>query len=265
MSSVSFDLVLSIVFATIFIVVISLRKIRKPAKPSLSNAPVLFSNCFASGEDLIQGNVGQTPKEMHFEYYVGGLSLFSDNQTTGVFAFELPFNSNLHLLGIAKNGNTPIVVNTTTSVMEPVDLEGDYSTYFNLYADKNQQAQSRYVLDPAAMVFTIDFCSQFNWEIIEDTLYIMSSGRLPAFDLVDRFVDELRPAIEDPSDRRKNHYRMSYTDMRGRKFNCPVCQRQLVQGDAWLACPSGHGCLLTGGQLLKARKSGAKMPEEVLN
>jgi len=227
---------------------------RRLSHPTTTNSPVLFAQATSEATDLICGYQGSTPSGMQFTYNITGMSLFSNEQTMGVYSVELPFMSGVHLLGCAKHSDTQVDIHTSGSVMERVNLEGNYDDYFTLYADTGQQVQSRYVLDPAAMVFTIDFCRQFNWEIIEDTLYFMNQGHLPSFEIVDQFVAQIRPAVEVPSDRRKNPYRMSYTNFSGRTMLCPICQKQLLEGDQWLECPDGHGSLVTGGQLIEMRE-----------
>lgn len=211
-------------------------------------SPLLFNETVGMNTDIFQGYSGMTPHGLSIEYYVGGLSLFSSETSHGVYAVELPFMSGVHLIGIPKTHSIPLAMSGHD--MEAVTLEGNYNDVFHLYADTGEQVQSRYVLDPKAMVFTIDFCANFNWEIIEDTLYFMSGGRLPGFDIVDQFVEEIRPAVETPRDRPLNPSKLSYTHTVGRTLLCPICQQTLKNGTAWLECPQGHGCLVTGKQLL---------------
>ena len=192
---------------------------------------------------------------MHFTYCVTGVSLFSTNQTRGMYSIELPFTSGVHLLGCATDSDMKIDIQTLGSSMERVELEGDYSNYFTLYADKKQDAKNQYVLDPKAMLFTVDFCRNYNWEIIDDTLYFMNYSQLPSLDIVDEFVSQIRPAVETPSDRRANPYRMSYTDFSGRTILCPLCSVELKEDEQWLECPNEHGGLVTGSQLMKLRQN----------
>lgn len=241
----------------IWLIALIIRRKRSNASPS-ADMPVLLAQTVGGDQELIAGYQDVTPSGMHFTYNLSGMSLFSTETTTGAYSVELPFMSGVHLLGCAKAGNPLVEVNLSGSAMEHVELEGNYSDYFTLYADTEQQVQSRYVLDPTAMVFTMDFCSQFNWEIVEDTLYFMSSGHLPSFAIVDEFVKQIRPAIETASDRRSNPYRMSYNNFAGRTMLCPICQKQLVEGEQWLECPDGHGSLVTGGQLLALRDDAFK-------
>lgn len=210
---------------------------------------------------ILMSTSDATPAGLHIEYYAAVSSVFSPGKTNGIYAIELPFQSRVHLIGVP-NTLLPEIPVTTLRGLEPVQLEGTYNQVFHLYAEAAQQTQSRYLLDPAAMAFTIDFCSQYNWEILGDTLYFLSADKLPSFALVDEFVNQIRPVVEDPSNRQKNHHNMSYIHTNSRKLLCPVCQAQLQPGESWLACPAGHGCLITGKQLLdmRADRLPAKIP-----
>ena len=182
----------------------------------LPESPILLSRM--QGQ-MFNGAWGKTPQGNYFTYVVSGVKLFSDSQTVGTYAVELPFKSGAHIIGIPNSHRFSI----NSDVMEKVTLEGDYPSYFTLYADLLQQVQSRYVLDPSAMVFTVDFCQRFEWEILDDTLYFSSGAVLPSFDIIDTFIDELGPAIEVASDRRKNPYKMSYIGTAVRTMFCPIC------------------------------------------
>lgn len=118
-------------------------------------------------------------------------------------------------------------------------------------------------MDPKAMVFTMDFCAQFDWEIVDDSLYFRSESELPGFAIVDQFVEEIRPAVEVPSDRLVNANKRSYTDTLGLTLLCPICQQPLKNGKAWLACPQGHGCLVTGKQLLDMSNQQEPVPFDI--
>lgn len=241
-----------------------LRKWLLPHHTVGASTPLLLSYGITGGTDLVAAPGGTTPHGMHFDFYISNMSLFSTQQTYGIYTVELPFTSGVHLVGSPTHGDTQINLSDTKG-MEPVTLEGTYNQVFNLYAEPNQQVQSRYVLDPTAMVFTLDFCSKFNWEILNDTLFFMDAEHFPTFEIVDEFVEQIRPAIEVPSDRTKNPYNMSYTQLDGRTFLYPICQQKLVTGTAWLACPGGHGCLVTGKQLMEMREQTEPVPADETN
>ena len=239
----------------------SVRRLRYAYRDIPAGTPILFSDSVGNEIDIIPGTAGTTSHGLHFEFYMTGMSLFSEQQTRGVYAVELPFKSGVHLIGIPVKNETPVAIHHTKG-LERVELEGTYNHVFHLYSERDDQVQSRYVMDPSAMVFTVDFCSNFNWEILGDTLYFMGTESFPTFDLVDQFVEHIRPAVEVPSDRRKNPYKMSYTHLHGRIFLCPICQKQLVAGHAWLACPDGHGCLVTGKQMIEMKAETKPAPED---
>ncbi len=165
---------------------------------------------------------------------------------------DLPFVSRVHLVGIPHSLSNNVVI-MKNNHMEPVILEGDYPNYFLLYAETRQQAESRYVLDPAAMVFTVDFCQDFYWEIQDSTLYFAGQQSMPTFEQIDEFVRQIRPAIESPNPNLTNAAKLSYTERSYRTLTCPFCSEKLVEGKHLLECPAGHGCLLTGKQMMQLR------------
>lgn len=228
----------------------------------LPNAPILMSEALAGGGDVVASTAFLTPHGLHISLFVTTNTLFSALQTRGVYAVELPFVSAAHLIGIPAANDTPINLQRAKGI-EPVELEGTYNQIFHLYAQPNQQVDSRYVLDPSAMAFTMDFCQQFNWEIVGDTLYFMDSGHLPPLTIIDTFIEQIRPALEIPSERYKNPHTLPYANLQARTFLCPVCGIKLMAGDAWLECPNHHGYLVTGKQLLAMRQPDSATPQPV--
>jgi len=119
-----------------------------------------------------------------------------------IYCVQLPFKSQVHILGIPKNDTVvQLEPNMGRSLMEKVVLEGNYQDYFTLYAEKGQQTEARYVLDPAAMAFTVDFCRSHNWEIIGSELYFLQAGAnapddpTTMFDDILSFVKQIEPAV----------------------------------------------------------------------
>ncbi len=236
--------------------------VRRKLRPTAKGSTVLLAHTFQDAEAVpVKG--GTTKTGLYWQYYVGASQALSTMR--GVYAVELPFKSGVHLLGIPKKGED-FDINTWGSVMEPVVLEGDYPNYFSLYADIGEQQQTRFVLDPKAMVFTVDFCKDFSWEIVDDTLYVASEERTAPLDLINQFVREIRPAIEVASDRTQDpQLKMPYAHFEGREIDCPICTKQLVPAAEWLGCPDGHGVLVTGSQLQSIRgvnhAGGVDIPE----
>jgi Zn-finger nucleic acid-binding protein len=222
---------------------------RKGLRPSFRDSPVLLVQ--STQGDVINGHQGNTPAGLPYTYLLGSMNLFSNSDTVGVFAVYLPFQTKAHLVGLPR-GDDKIRLRSFNSAMETVELEGDYPQYFELFADRGQQSDSRYVLDPKAMVFTIDFCKDACWEIANNTLYFFSEAHLPSFEVVDQFVEEIRPAVELPTS--NDHSRIAYGHPQMTTLLCPICGVQLVDGDAWMACPQQHGLLITGRQMRDYRE-----------
>jgi Zn-finger nucleic acid-binding protein len=222
---------------------------RKGLRPSFRDSPVLLVQ--STQGELINGHQGNTPAGLPYTYLLGSLNLFSNDSSIGVFAVYLPFQTKAHLVGLPRGGDK-IQLRSFNSAMEPVELEGDYPQYFQLFADRGQQADSRYILDPKAMVFTIDFCKDAYWEIANNTLYFFSDTQLPSFEILDQFVEEIRPAVEVSTP--KDHSRIAYGHTQMTTLLCPICDTQLVDGDAWLECPQQHGLLITGRQMRDYRE-----------
>lgn len=225
--------------------------VRRKLRPTTEGSTILLAHTFRDATDIIPARSSTTPGGLYWQYLIG--ATFMGDAMRGVYSVELPFTSGVHLLGIPKKGED-FDISTWGSVMEPVELEGDYPDYFSLYADKGEQMESRFVLDPKAMQFTVDFCKEFSWEIVDDALYFASENRPASFGLIDQFVKEIRPALETKSDRTATpQMTMPYAHFEGRSMNCPICSKRLIPSEEWLGCPDGHGVLVTAVQLSDLR------------
>lgn len=213
-----------------------------------SQSSILLSR--VADPKLINGHSGMTPSGMPFIYLISHLALSSRDDVKGLYSIELPFRSGAHLLG------SPVRYDSdyASTGMRELTLEGDYPNYFHLYAAPDQDTHGRYVLDPKAMLFTVEFCQNFQWEIVDDTLHFMSNDKLPSMALVDEFVSQIRPAIEIPSDRQKNPANLPYSGQINRTVRCPICDIALEVDNQYLRCPDGHGLLVTGKQLIDLRQ-----------
>lgn len=191
------------------------------------------------------------------------------NRPSLIYQVTLPFSSSLHLVGIPKQ--TPVAqLNPAGTLMEEVVLEGDYPNYFTLYAEKNMQTDSRYALDPKAMVFTIDFCQSHSWEIVDNQLYfVQATANAPddpttMFEDLDDFVTQIRPAISRPIPAAK----LKQVTPHGKEFRqdlaCPVCASTLENKFDYLSCSDGDGVLLQGSALLKLHAGELTIPYKVL-
>lgn len=210
------------------------------------------------------GSGGRTAHDNPYMYLVGDISGTHLRKVKGIYAFALPFRSELHLLGIPAGeiGKSWI----TNTDMEPVILEGNYQSYFSLYAEEEQQSLSRYHLDPQGMVFSIDFCKNFHWEIVNNTLYFLDEETLPSLDIADEFIRLIKPALSQATQPRVQRFvtkvgedlKNSYLHLK-----CPVCGIELMEGNQWLACPEGHGYLMNGTQMLDVRKDSTHIIKEL--
>ncbi|MDO8336556.1 MAG: hypothetical protein Q7T74_07310 [Candidatus Saccharibacteria bacterium] len=176
-------------------------------KPVYENSAILFAY-FTTGNDLVSSGRRklsvkggaictdiitkqrkERPKEEVYE--------ISAPAGKKLLLVELPFHSKLHLLAVGKGAEldklSPIV---DGSSMQTATLEGDFDKYFSIYIDRGQDTQLRYVFDPAAMKYVIDFCRKYHWEIVNDSIYFASDKELPNDDVIVEFIEQIRPALE---------------------------------------------------------------------
>jgi Zn-finger nucleic acid-binding protein len=193
-------------------------------------------------------------------------TIVTDSPTGGALLYrvDLPFKTKLHLLGVPKNSNaTQLDPTGKGSVMERVVLEGDYGNYFSLYADTGLQTEARYVLDPAAMAFTVDFCQSHNWEIIGGDLYFLQQDRTgnpgdptDMYDDINQFVLHIQPALMIKGKSTYNPADEAYGVDDRTDILCPVCGELLTNNQRYFTCPRQHGILLSG-KMLPLLASGA--------
>ncbi len=208
---------------------------------------------------LRQGKIG----DMHFSA-IAAISLGSRRHTPGkgglLIRVELPFRTKLHLLGIPKKpGNDQVKPTYGSSLMEHVELEGDFDNYFSLYCEKGMQTEVRYVFDPKAMAFTVDFCQSHNWEIINDELYFLQTGgsapgdSTSMSDDIIQFVKEIRPAVEAKNSPLQDKLRTPYGQDRRTNLKCPICSVTMTNKTTYFSCPNNDGVLAFGSLLAKLR------------
>ena len=188
-------LILTVVALVISPLVYRQRKLRKGITDP--NTSVLLTYYLSD----LQNIIGSGEKEVNGLKYTA-FAAQNIEAASIIYCVQLPFATKLHLLGVPKR-DAVVQLNPDTggSLMERVDLEGDYQNYFTLFAEKKQQVEARYTLDPAAMAFTVDFCRSHNWEIINKELYFLQSGANEPSDPTDMFkdittfIEQIRPAI----------------------------------------------------------------------
>lgn len=205
--------------------------------------------------------------DTYYTMFISTIKEGIDRDNVGIFHVELPFYTSIHLLGIPKrSGATPLDPTGKNSRMEKVDLEGNFRKYFALYAEKGNQAQARYVLDPAAMAFVVDFCQSHNWEIIGNSLYFAQaeftgSSKDTTFmsEDIQRFIKEIRPAVEDADKAVHGTIFTPYGQDRRDTLRCLVCGDLMENKADYFICPNSHGVLLTGASLIKLRSGSLRI------
>lgn len=258
MNSYDLETIVNVLFWVFYIVVVSAGVLygqyrAKRRKLRMSGGSVLLAYYTDNTQlhPIAHGEVG----DMHYTAFA------SLNKGVSFYQIELPFSANVHLLSIP-NRDSVARLNPTgrNSIMEPLVLEGDHPDTFTMYCQKGQQQQARYVMDPKAMVFTMDFCASHNWEIIDNLLYFVQAGGRAEndpthmFDDIERFVDEVRPAIAKPLTDAQRNVAAPYGHDRREGLLCPVCSKELINHDTYYVCSDGHGLLLKGGALMDLRR-----------
>lgn len=263
----------------IFVAIVIWERYRKlHRKIELKNTPVLMS-FYTDSMNLLLAKKGILAN-MDYQAFItlpaarNAATPVSNNAL--LYRVELPFRSGVHLLGIPRHsGTAPIDPTYPGSIMETVTLEGNYDKHFKLYAEKNMQITTRYIVDPADMVFTIDFCKSHCWEIIDDELYFVQefgagdkNDPTFMFNDIEEFINGIRPAKFIPATHKKSSlsskkssvkkhpiegslYKLLNSEAAARRagkdiFNCPKCSNRLDPDYQYYKCPNSHGILLKG-------------------
>ncbi len=243
----------SIIIIIAKVVDVFLKYSRKKRGITLADTSVLLSY-YTEGKELLNLKSGTLE---NFSY-----GAFATNDaSTLIYRVQLPFATKVHLLGIPKDSDTTqLNPANIRSIMEKVHLEGDYETYFALYAERGQQTQSRYVLDPKAMSYTVQFCRAYSWEILGNELYFVQTVSAPEFKtILPNFIKEIRPSIEIPLTKQEQQLAASYgTDVRN-DLLCPLCHESMKNIGTHFACPNNDGILLSGKNLNDLRNNKLKL------
>ncbi len=176
-----------------------------------------------------------------------------------LYVVQLPFQTKLHMLAVAQASGLfsgASLVERSPDIRR-VELEGDFIHYFQLYVSPQYEKQVRYILDPKAMAYVIDFCRSNTWELLNDELYIVvgrSSEQSVTLQEIASFTSEIRPVVADVSTAAVSPHRLNTNQARALlRAHCPICQAALVAASEWHRCPEGHGYLLTGKELARLR------------
>ena len=182
---------------------------------------------------------------------------------TIIYSLDLPFMSNAHIVGISKkwqNFLPNFAEYVASSGFDNISLEGDFNNYFALYAPSSQQNQVRYVFDPAAMQYVVDYCQNYFWEIYNDTMYFAVEPNHKDTDVLNNsieFIKQIKPAIinQFPDTRaRELHYKKAtLNETFGSALLCPICKSKMKLTQYWQECSKGHGRLLQAKTLSMLR------------
>ena len=77
------------------------------------------------------------------------------------------------VMGKALISNLPVVISNS----QRISLEGDFDTYFTLYAPKQYDVDVRYVLTPDVMAALVDKSSRFDVELVDDMAFFYARCR----------------------------------------------------------------------------------------
>jgi hypothetical protein len=138
--------------------------------------------------------------------------------------------NNTNLLGFSIS-NLPVVLNKN----QKLSLEGDFDSYFTLYAPKEYERDALCVFTPDLMALLIDESSNFDAEVIDDKLYFYSKQPFNMSSQTDlarvfKIIDTLSAKVKAQTE--------NYVDMNvvGRALNVVAEPgRRLKRGFSWFA------------------------------
>ena len=229
---------------------------RRNRSYELKDTSILLSY-YTHGAELLPVQKGRLGNLNYSAIYVlGNRDELNASRDALLYMVNLPFTAKIHLLGIPKkSGSTRLDPTVGDSLMEAVRLEGDFGKYFDLFCEKGMQTQARYVFDPKAMAFVVDFCQSHNWEIINNELYFLQvTGQKSQedttfmFNDIQKFVKEICPAISEEELRAQNVI-APVESQKISDYQCPRCASNLIDNDDHYVCPKSHGILLKGFML----------------
>ena len=258
-------MIISVIIAAIVVVVIrafSLQRLfgGKTLSATSSNASNIIAY-YSAGHGLVNAARGKV-NNIGYSILLTGPLLPESARTAAfvtdeaiIYTLDLPFNTEAHIVGLSKKYSIDRLQFASfliTNGMEKVNLEGDFSDHFDIYAVKGQQFQVRYVLNPEAMQYVANYCTAHFWEINSSEMYFVASTT----DAADRsnivteslqFVQQIQPALKagEPG-APAVHHDVPYGEYDGPALSCAICAKAMTMHEAWQACPAGHGILLNG-------------------
>ncbi len=242
--------------------------------PPDSPASSAIISYFTAGHGLINVNRGKLG-DMSYALYAttpegptAAKSLAYVEEDAAIYVLDLPFNTESHFIGLSKDhrlNRLQFENFLQANNMEKVVLEGDFPDHFDMYAAPGQQFQVRYVLDPEAMAYVVDYCRSHFWEINNAELYfVVTNADAEGLSIVEqsqKFVTQIQPALlPGQPGAPVVHHEVPYGTYEGPALRCPICQKPLVLHDAWQACPDNHGILISGRHLARLHAGELQIP-----
>jgi hypothetical protein len=176
-----------------------------------------------------------------------------------IYSFDLDFNSDAHIIGVGKTDlidDNGVRNNLKDYKMEKVDLEGNFSDFFDVYCAPGQQSQTRYILNPKGMEEFMIYIQKNCWEIVGDQLYVVGSAldvmkgkNLTVLEDSVAFIKAIRPVIAGTPMASEVHHDVAYGEYNGPVLNCPICSKPMILTQNVHVCPSNEGILISGRNL----------------
>jgi hypothetical protein len=189
-----------------------------------------------------------------------------ETNSTFIAMVQLPFSTGSHIVGITQKAGMEFGLPEYLAGrdLERIALEGDFPDTFMLYGPPGNQLNSRYLLDPVAMAFVVDYCQSQHFEIVDDMLYVASNDATQkaetagegafAAKTIGQFIEAIRPAVEeDPDHQTASLEARRYGNIR-QGVKCPRCRSALANAGSKYVCSNGDGLLLTGKTLLDLKR-----------
>lgn len=133
--------------------------------------------------DVISGMLKNTPFEMGNFFYTTGSGKNQQSHDWGYLMIPLKRHvpnmildaksNNIGMFGVGITNLPSAFKNNQT-----LSLEGDFDTYFTLYAPEEYKQDALYIFTPDLMALLIDNTAKFDVETVDDKLYIYSSKQL---------------------------------------------------------------------------------------
>ena len=164
---------------------------------------------------------------------------------------EIPLPRNVpHLVLDSTDNNSIFGTNLPVGLhkSQRVELEGDFSNYFTVFAPSGYGVDLRYLLPPETMALLIDNLQRFDLEFIDDRLVLIENGSWSLHDdepwrFAEWAINVLHPHIVARTDR--------YVDDRVAQSSSPSAVAHQGQGRGQAQQFASTGTVASGGRRLK--------------